>query len=241
MVKYYNGNETGMTPGILAPPPAYYWWEGGAMWGSLIDYWYYTGDEQYNEIVTQGIQWQVGGNQDFMPLNQTQDMGNDDQAFWAMTAMSAAELGFPNPPEGQPSWLALAQAVFNDQAGRWDTATCGGGLHWQVYSFNKGYYYKNTIASGCFFNLATRLGRYTGNQTYFDWAEKAWDWVSAIGLVDDQYHFFDGTDSSINCTQIDHLQWTYNAGVFLLGAANIWNVVSTLSRDQSHWRLLLTT
>lgn len=46
MVNIYSGYVdtpgTGI-PGVLGPP--YYWWEGGAMFGVLIDYWYYTGDE----------------------------------------------------------------------------------------------------------------------------------------------------------------------------------------------------
>lgn len=32
-----------------------------------------------------------------------------------MTAMSAAETNFQNPPSDRPGWLALAQAVFNTQ------------------------------------------------------------------------------------------------------------------------------
>jgi len=161
-----------------------------------------------------------------MPPNQTKTLGNDDQGFWGMAAMSAAELNYPNPPADQPQWLALAQAVFNTQAPRWDNSTCGGGLRWQIFTFNNGYNYKNTISNGCFFNLAARLGAYTGNQTYFDWAEAAWDWTASIGLMNDNYHFYDGTDDTINCTQINHIQWTYNAGVFLLGAAHMWNAVS---------------
>ena len=46
MMGYYTGNQTGQTPGLLPQP--YYWWEAGAMFGSLIDYWYYTGDGTYN-------------------------------------------------------------------------------------------------------------------------------------------------------------------------------------------------
>jgi mannan endo-1,6-alpha-mannosidase len=82
-----------------------------------------------------------------------------------MAAMSAAEFKFQNPPADQPQWLALAQAVFNSQALRWDTSTCGGGLRWQIYTFNNGYNYKNSISNGCFFNIATRLGAYTKNAT----------------------------------------------------------------------------
>ncbi len=108
------------------------------MFGSLIDYWYYTGDPTYNAVVTQGMQFQVGQYNNYEPQNQTFDLGNDDQAFWAMSALDAAETKFPNPPSNTPQWLPLAQAVFNRQAQRWDNATCGGGLRWQFNPFNAG-------------------------------------------------------------------------------------------------------
>lgn len=224
MTQYYTGNHPGDVPGNLPDP--YYWWEAGAMFGSLIDYWYYTGDDQFNAITTQAMLHQIGPDADYMPPNQSKTLGNDDQGFWGMSAMSAAENKYPDPPAGQPGWLALAQAVFNTQVPRWDNKTCGGGLKWQIFTFNNGYNYKNTISQGCFFNIAARLARYTGNTTYSDWAEKAWDWTVAIGLMDDKYHFYDGTDDQINCTQVNHIQWTYNAGVFLYGAAIMWNIVS---------------
>jgi len=96
-----------------------------------------TGDTTYNDEVSQAISFQAGPNGDFMPANQTKDEGNDDQVFWAFAAMTAAELGFPNPTSG-PSWLSMAQAVFNEQIARWDTSTCGGGLRWQIFAFNGG-------------------------------------------------------------------------------------------------------
>jgi mannan endo-1,6-alpha-mannosidase len=73
--------------------------------------------------------------------------------------MSAAEKVFPDPPSDRPQWVPLVQAVFNSQVPRWNTETCGGGLNWQVYGFNAGYDYKNTISNGCFFNIAARLAR----------------------------------------------------------------------------------
>ena len=223
MMTYYTGNLSGNVPGMLPPP--YYWWEAGAMFGTLIDYWYYTGDATYNQLVTQGMQFQVGPDNDYMPPNQTKQLGNDDQVFWGIAAMSAAEVKFPNPPVAQPQWLALAQAVFNSQALRWDTSTCNGGLRWQIFQFNTGYDYKNTISNGGFFNLAARLGAYTGNQTYFEWANKSWNWMNETGMMSSDYHFWDGADDNLNCTKFDHVQWSYNAGVFLLGAAVMWNQV----------------
>ncbi|KAI5242962.1 mannan endo-1,6-alpha-mannosidase [Aureobasidium subglaciale] len=222
MMRYYNGNQTGGIPGLLPGP--YYWWEAGAMFGSLIDYWYYTGDTSYNDVTTQAMLFQVGDKNNYMPSNQSKSLGNDDQAFWGMAAMSAAELKFPNPPSDKPQWLALAQAVFNSQALRWDDSTCGGGLRWQIFTFNQGYDYKNTISNGAFFNIAARLAAYTGNQTYAEWAEKSFQWTHDIGLMSDDYYFYDGSDDKINCTELNHIQWSYNAGVHLLGAATMWNV-----------------
>lgn len=96
------------------------------MWGALIDYWHYTGDSSYNDVLAAGIQAQTGIHDDMMPLNWTASMGNDDQGFWGMTAMSAAETNFQTPTGTQPSWLSLAQGVFNTQAVRPDSY-CGGG------------------------------------------------------------------------------------------------------------------
>jgi mannan endo-1,6-alpha-mannosidase len=142
-----------------------------------------------------------------------------------MSAMTAAELNFPNPPADKPQWLALAQAVYNTQLAKFDTL-CGGGLHWQAYPILNGYSYKNSIANGCFFNIASRLAEYTGNASYAASAESTWNWMTAIGLIDSEYNVYDGTDSGANCTSINHDIYSYNAGVFLLGAATMYKYVS---------------
>lgn len=193
---------------------------------SLIDYWSYTGDSTYNAQVAEAIQWQSGDLGDFMTRNQTRTEGNDDQAFWGFAAMEAAEQKFPDPTDPKAfSWLSLAQGVFNTQVPRWDLApsTCGGGLKWQIFPFNAGFNYKNAISNGCFFSLGARLARYTGNTTFSDWAERAYDWSSSVGLIDKDYNVYDGSDDTINCTQINHQQFSYVAGVFLHGSAYMWN------------------
>ena len=230
MMTYYSGNTTGGTPGLLPGPcqdvTCYYWWEAGAMFGSLINYWQYTGDDSYNEVITQALQFQIGPEENYNPPNQSKNMGVDDQAFWAFTAMDAAEAGLPDVGGDAPSWLALAQAVFNFQHSLWDTATCGGGMRWQVYSFNAGYNLKNTISNGGNFQLAARLALYTNNQTYGDWAEQMWDWMAASPLFQTQnglLYIWDNTDANNNCTDVAHYVWTYNYGTMLIGAASMYN------------------
>ncbi|EEH22098.2 hypothetical protein PABG_04309 [Paracoccidioides brasiliensis Pb03] len=220
LVSYYTGWRPGDVPGNLPDP--YYWWEAGAMFGALIDYWYFTGDDQYNEIVMQAMLHQTGPDFDYQPHNQSRTSGNDDQAFWGMAAMTAAETKFQDPAEDKPQWLALAQGVFNTQAPRWANHTCNGGLKWSINTFGSGWTYKNTISNGCFFNLASRLALYTGNTTYANWAEASWNWMTGVGLISPNYQFFDGTDDTTNCTRVNHVQWSYNSGVFLAGAASMY-------------------
>lgn len=207
-------------------------WEAGALFGTLIDYWWLTGDKSYNEVVTQGMMHQAGKDSDFMPENQTLTEGNDDQGFWALAAMSAAERKFPDPPDDKPQWLALAQAVFNEFTSRWDPESCGGGVRWQIFTWNTGFDYKNSISNGCFFNIAARLALYTGNETYSDWADKVFDWEKKSGLITDDLEVMDGlTIEDDKCPRMDKTQWTYNAGIYLHGAAVMYNLT-----EKDEWK-----
>ncbi|KAK4183069.1 putative mannan endo-1,6-alpha-mannosidase precursor [Podospora australis] len=230
LMTYYHGTERGQIPGILPGPPPkgpYYWWEGGALWGTMIDYWHYTTDTTYNTETELSLVFQANSPQnDYMHPNWTASLGNDDQGFWGMSAMLAAETTFQNPPPDQPQWLALAQAVFNTQASRWDTDYCRGGLRWQIPLSNNGYNYKNSIANAVFFNIATRLARYTGNDTYAEWAAKTWDWMSiekGVGYIDADYNVFDGAHVEDNCTDINLAQFSYTAVILIQGLGFLHN------------------
>lgn len=242
MARFYTGNNTGDNPGNLPDP--YFWWEAGAMFGALIDYWALTGDDSYNAITLQALVHQATPMADFMPRNQTRTMGNDDQGFWAMAAMSAAETNFPNPPPEDPQWLALAQSLFNQWVSRWDLNACGGGLRWQVHRFNDGFDYKNSISNGCFFNIASRLARYTGNQTYAEWASRVFEWEETIGLISAEYEVHDGMRTDLlthECTDMDPILWSYNAGIHLHGAAVMYNLTGSALWEQRVNGLLNTT
>lgn len=230
IVGIYNAsNSTTGIPGLFPMP--YYWWESGLAFDSLVNYWALTGDGSYNDLVSEGLLWQVGPNNDYMPPNQTKSLGNDDQASWALAAMTAAEKGFQEPPSdsGVDSWLQLAQNAFDDQVLRWDTKTCDGGLRWQVFSFNAGYDYKNAASNGDFMQLAARLFRYTGNQTYSEWASKASEWSDDSGLVDtDSWAVYDGAPITGGCKNVNKLQWTMNIGTYMSAYAYMYNTVSSL-------------
>ncbi|ORY67662.1 family 76 glycoside hydrolase, partial [Pseudomassariella vexata] len=240
LMSFYTGDKPGQTPGLLPQP--YYWWEGGAFFGAMIDYWYYTGDATYNKVTEDALLFQVGPFNDYMPPNQTLTEGNDDQGFWGMAAMTAAEYNFPNPSPDKPQWLALAQAVFNTQAARWDAQNCNGGLRWQIFQWNNGFNYKNSISQACFFNIAARLALYTGNSTYAGWAVKTWDWMVNVNFMQmsdsGAYYVYDGAHTDDNCTTIVKYQFSYNPSAFLLGAAAMYAYTDGLkqSSESDLWR-----
>ena len=221
-MSYFEGDEYGV--GLLPDP--YYWFESGLVWAGMIDYWAYTGDDQYNDLVQAALIAQAASDHDYMPPNQTKSEGNDDQGLWALAAMNAAEKGFPSP-DGSTSWLDLAKNVFDEQVRRWDTETCEGGLRWQIFSFNEGYDYKNSQSNGVLFQLAARLAAFTGNSTYVDWAEKAYDWTKSVGLISKHFEVYDGAHTATNCSDKSRIQWSYLSACFVYGSAVMYNHVGS--------------
>ena len=88
IVKFYNDSlSVDGIPGLFPDP--YFWYEGGMIFNALIDYSYLTGDKQYDSIVSEGIQGQLGDHPGlaFFPDNQTAQITNDDQSLWALAAI----------------------------------------------------------------------------------------------------------------------------------------------------------
>jgi mannan endo-1,6-alpha-mannosidase len=167
-----------------------------------------------------------------VPPEQANWEANDDQVYWVYAALTAMEYKFPSLTCVAPSsncvnsWENVATNAFQDFVSRWqsDSQTCNGGLKWQYRSQVAGYNYKNTVSNGGFFQTAARLARYTGNSTYADWATKIWDWTMGTGLMSSDYHIYDGAgdQDGANCTTVNRLEWTYNMGAYLHGAAHMY-------------------
>lgn len=239
LLDYYEGYQYGGTIGMFTAP--YYWWEAGGAWGSLIDYTFYLQNDTLVPLIKEALLYQTGDDDNYIPLNQSTTEGNDDQGFWGIAVMAAAERNFSNPDESTgKSWLALTQAVFNTMTARWDMDSCNGGLRWQIFQWNSGYDYKNSVSNGCLFQIAARLARYTGNTSYSDWAEKVWDWMEDMELIVDKggywtnhgglltagepyYAVYDGAYVDGNCSNVTQYQWTYNIGLMLAGSAYLYN------------------
>ncbi len=237
----------GSAPYLLEEP--YYWWESGVFWHTLLDYSILTNTTKYTSQIAAALRFQSGDDRNYMPANQSISLANDDMAYWASAAMTAAEHDLPQPLPydiGKDSWDVLATTAWKGINARWDEETCGGGLRWSIFSFSKGYDFKNSAANLGFFLLSTRLARYTGNTTYSETATKVWDWMEDTGLLEDRVNattntktlaVYDGADTSSNCTVINKLQMSAYHGQALHGAS-ILAAISNEGKDSPKelWR-----
>lgn len=246
-----NANVTGGVPGV--PQEPYYWYEGGVAVAALVEWAMLTGNDTLTDYIIQNIVYQSGDDENFMTSNQTSVEGNDDEAMWGLAAMQATERNFTRANSTYPTWLYYAQSTFNTMAARWDTSECNGGLRWQIYQWNAGYDYKNSVSNGALFNLAARLSRFTNNATYVEWANKVWDWMAETGETctpgggdcrmlnfgndtstdpeEWKIQVLDGAEMDDNCSQVTVYEWTYNQGMMISGAAYLYNQ----TKDEKWW------
>lgn len=237
MLDYYEGTRYGGTVGMFQPP--YYWWQAGVAFGGMLENWFLCQNDTYKDLLMNALVAQTGPNYDYIPANQTTVEGNDDQGVWGLTILDAVERNFSAPIDGKPGWLAMSQGIFNTMYARWDMQSCNGGLRWQIFTWNSGYNYKNTISNACLFQIAARLGRYTGNTTYLDVAERVFDWLVGVGYIvlSEKGNVYDGAKVEDNCTDITAIEWTYNHGVVLGGLAYMYNATN----GSSVWQSRLTS
>lgn len=227
MWNYYEGFRPGGVIGMFASPN--YWWNAGEAFGGLVDYYSYcaSDNDTLKQWIYDGMYHQAGENFNYIPSNQSMTEGNDDQGVWGMAIMEAVERNFSNPE--LHSWLEMAQAIYNTMDARWDTEHCGGGLRWQIFTWNSGYDYKNAISNGCLFHIAARLARYTGNETaYLPTAERVWNWMEEVNFLTEETNgklrIYDGAKITDNCSQVTDLRWSYTYGVFMTGCAYLYNI-----------------
>ncbi|SGZ53166.1 CIC11C00000005442 [Sungouiella intermedia] len=222
-MNYYEGLKPGGTVGMFSTP--YYWWHAGEAFGGWVDYWYFCAQDNhtFTDLLFDAMYHQRGEDNTYMPSNQSMTEGNDDQGVWGMAIMQAVERNFTNPDDS--SWLNFVQGIFNTMNNRWDTTTCDGGLRWQIFTWNNGYNYKNSIANGCLFHLAARLYRYTEEPLYLESAERVWEWMWNISFIVDSPSFviYDGADDTEACTDLTIHKWSYTYGIFLAGCAYLYN------------------
>ena len=86
-----------------------------------------------------------------------------------------------------------------------------GGIWW-----DKNHTYVNAIANELFFSVAAHLANRAGSTTYLSWAQRAWSWFNASGMINAESSINDGLDLN-TCKNNNGNIWSYNQGVILGG------------------------
>ena len=82
----YTGNQKGKIPGLFCDPDDDValcpFFTSGATWDAMVEYQFLTGDTQYNDLISQGLLFQTGSNDDYIPANQTKSEVHILSPFW---------------------------------------------------------------------------------------------------------------------------------------------------------------
>ena len=183
------------------------WWNAANAITVLVDYSRATNTTTYLSAVSNTFTNanKANGSSNFITS------ANDDEGWWALAWMDAYDL------TKNAAYLTMAQTIFTDMAGQWDTTTCGGGVWWSKDLTNSAY--KNAITNEIFLELAAGLANRTTDATqkasYLAWAQKEWQWFSASGMINSQNMVNDGLNAAnpSACTNNGQTTWTYNQGV----------------------------
>jgi mannan endo-1,6-alpha-mannosidase len=234
LIEFYTNNPGPDGFGAIMPSSAgdvsgQQWYESGIYWGAVLDYQMVFKDNKFAETVSTALGLASGQSGSFLGDNKLLSatlLGkwNDDIAWWALAAMTGAEIYGPNAklPSGN-TYLSVAQITYNQIWEQHDNM-CGGGIYWsRDRTAARGKGYKSTITSiYLIFNyldaqaiiLGARLYRMTNNATYLKQAQELASWLKTSGVINSQGQVYDGIDADTGCSLKPPFH-SYIAGNFL--------------------------
>jgi predicted alpha-1,6-mannanase (GH76 family) len=113
-------------------------------------------------------------------------------------------------------YLSAAQTLYAEIKGSYNT-TAGGGIAWQRSQL----YYKNIPSTGNATILAARFYELNGNASDLTLAKSLYTWMKT-NLVTPAGVVYDGTNRNQD-GQIDYWDFTYNQGLFIGSAVELYN------------------
>jgi len=194
---YFVQNNTGTT--------TFNYWPQAHMLDVLLDGYLRTKDPQYTlrmKALLNGIKTTNGG---AYPNEFYDDMG------W----LANASLRTYNV-NGDADYLSAAQTLYTEIKGGYNT-TAGGGIAWQRSQL----YYKNVPSTGNATILAARFYELNGNASDLTLAKSLYTWMKA-NLVTPGGVVYDGINRNQD-GQIDYWDFTYNQGLFIGSAVELYN------------------
>jgi predicted alpha-1,6-mannanase (GH76 family) len=198
------------------------WWNSAVAVATLMDYQQRTRRTDLRWIVNEVFEKNKG----VFPAGQKSGdalEGNfisraiDDTEWWGIAWVEAYDL------TGDPKYLDMAVTIANYVQGYWDTSTCGGGVWW-----DRERTYKNAVTNGLYIRLSAALhNRLAGDTVWLQRATTGWNWFRASGLINSAGLVNDGLTGS--CTNNGQTVWTYNQGLAIGGALELYRATGDSS------------
>lgn len=200
---YFVQNNTGNT--------TFNYWPQAHVLDVMLDGYLRTKDAQYTlrmKALLKGIKVKNGG---VYPNEFYDDMG------WLANASMRSYMAL-----NDADYLAVAQTLYAEIKGGYNT-TAGGGIAWQRSQL----YYKNIPSTGNATILASKFYELNGNPADLTFAKSLYTWmkstlVTSLGVV------YDGINRNQD-GQIDDWEFTYNQGLFIGSAVELYNCTKDAS------------
>lgn len=142
------------------------------------------------------------------PYGNGGDKFYDDNDWIGLDLMHLYELN------KNPALLKRAEQIFALEEHGWDTNPSHpdpGGVYWTQASWSQD---RNTVSNAPAAELGLYLYQVTGDESYFDWAKKMYDWVNTYMLAPNGL-YYDHVDLQGNLNKVE---WSYNQGT-MIGAS----------------------
>ncbi len=191
------------------------WWNSAVALTTVIDWMTQTGRRDYLWIVDRTFEVNrvpfPAGMRSTDPIDgHFVSRAIDDAAWWALAWVRAYDL------TGKAAYLSEAVTIANYVAGFWDGSTCGGGVWW-----DRERTYKNAVTNGLYIRLTAALhNRIAGDWDWLAKATTAWRWFTASGMINSSDLVNDGLTNT--CRNNDQPVWTYNQGLAVGAAVELW-------------------
>jgi hypothetical protein len=198
------------------------WWNSASALTSLIDYLRAGGSTGYDWVIAQTFQvnrvaFAAGVRSNDAIQGDFISAAIDDSQWWALAWIDAYDL------TGNSSYLNEAVTIANYAGQYWDTSTCGGGVWW-----NTAKTYKNSITNALYVRLTAALhNRLPGDTAWLAKARTAWTWFTGSGLINSAGLVNDGLTTS--CANNGQTVWTYNQGMAIGAAVELWRATGDSS------------
>ncbi|KAK4217977.1 glycosyl hydrolase [Rhypophila decipiens] len=200
------------------------WWVSGNAFQSLLDYMSKTGtrgsytDQALQIFNTQRapVPWWPQGGGEFRADS------TDDTGWWALAMVRMFDL------TGDQSYLNISMLDEAYISQYWSDSVCAGGVYVDIRALS----YKNAIANQLYVQLCAALhNRIPGDTVYLERAVTGWGWLRASGMVNDDGLFNDGLAMREDNTCFNNglPVWTYNQGVILGAAAELYRATKDTS------------